>query len=53
VSVGVVMGCGRDDYWMQGVASVDRELWDAEAVCGHLVAKGSVFAFLAERRRNK
>jgi hypothetical protein len=37
---------------MQGVAPVDREFWDAEAVCGHLVAKGSVFAFLADHRRD-
>ncbi len=28
----------------------DRELWDAETVCGHLVPKGSVFAFLADHR---
>jgi hypothetical protein len=37
---------------MQGVAPVDRELWDAEAVCRHLVAEGSVFAFLADHRRD-
>ena len=35
---------------MQGVAPVDRELWDALTVCGHLVPKGSVFAFLADHR---
>jgi IS5 family transposase len=30
---------------------MDRELLDAEAVAGHLVPPGSVFAFLAEHRR--
>jgi hypothetical protein len=35
---------------MQGLATVDREWWDAETVCGHLVAVGSVFAFLADHR---
>ena len=37
---------------MQGSASIDRELWDAEAVCRHLVPAGSVFAFLADHRRD-
>ena len=37
---------------MQGVAPVDRELWDAETVCGHLIPEGSVFAFLADHRRD-
>jgi hypothetical protein len=37
---------------MQGVAPVDRELWDAKTRCGHLVPKGSVFAFLADHRRD-
>jgi hypothetical protein len=36
---------------MQGIAVVDRELLDAESVCGHLVPTGSVFAFLADHRR--
>ena len=36
---------------MQGVARSDRELWDAEAVAGGLIPAGSVFAFLAEHRR--
>lgn len=35
---------------MQGVERVDRELLDAEALVGHLVPAGSMFAFLAERR---
>jgi hypothetical protein len=37
---------------MQGVAPADRELWDAETVCGHLVPEGSVFAFLVDHRRD-
>ena len=44
-------GCGRDDG-LQGSASIDRELWDAEAVCRHLVPAGSAFAFLADHRRD-
>lgn len=36
---------------MQGQSRMDRELLDAEAVAGHLVPPGSVFAFLAEHRR--
>jgi hypothetical protein len=39
-----------DDRLMQGRARMDRELLDAEAVAGHLVPPGSVFAFLAEHR---
>ena len=35
---------------MQGRARMDRELLDAEAMAGHLVPPGSVFAFLAEHR---
>src|SRR5258705_11966081 len=35
---------------MQGVQRADRELLDARALVGHLVAEGSVFAFLAEHR---
>ncbi len=35
---------------MQGVEGPDRELWDAGEVVGHLVAEGSMFAFLAEHR---
>ena len=35
---------------MQGTAVTDRELLDAAAVCGHLVAPGSVHALLAEHR---
>ena len=36
---------------MQGISRTDRDLWDAGEVTGHLVAAGSVFAFLAEHRR--
>ncbi len=36
---------------MQGRSRQDRELWDAGEVAGHLVPAGSVFAFLAEQRR--
>jgi Transposase DDE domain/Transposase domain (DUF772) len=40
-----------DDLSMQGISRADRDLWDAGEVTGHLVAPGSVFAFLAEHRR--
>ena len=40
-----------DDLLMQGISRTDRDLWDAGEVTGHLVAPGSVFAFLAEHRR--
>jgi Transposase DDE domain/Transposase domain (DUF772) len=40
-----------DDLLMQGQPRMDRELWDAEALAGDLVPPGSVFAFLAEHRR--
>jgi hypothetical protein len=36
---------------VQGVERADRELLDAAALVGHLVPAGSVFAFLAEHRR--
>ena len=36
---------------MQGRARLDRELLDAEALAGGLMPPGSVFAFLAEHRR--
>jgi len=39
-----------DDLLMQGISRADRDLWDAGEVTGHLVAPGSVFAFLAEHR---
>jgi len=37
---------------MQGVERPDRELLDAEALVGHLVGEGSMFAFLAAHRRD-
>ncbi|MGH3862302.1 IS1182 family transposase [Actinokineospora sp.] len=36
---------------MQGVERADRELLDAGALVGHLVAEGSMFAFLAGHRQ--
>ena len=36
---------------MQGISRTEPDLWDAGEVTGHLVAPGSVFAFLAEHRR--
>ena len=36
---------------MQGISRADRDLLDAGDVAGHLVPPGSVFAFLAEHRR--
>src|SRR5512132_32110 len=40
-----------DGLAVQGRARVDRELLDAQVMVGHLVPPGSVFAFLAEHRR--
>jgi Transposase domain (DUF772)/Transposase DDE domain len=39
-----------DDHCMQGRERVDRQLLDAQALVGHLVPAGSMFAFLAEHR---
>ena len=39
-----------DSVRMQGVERADRELLDTFAVCGGLVAEGSVYRFLAEHR---
>ena len=36
---------------MQGISRTDHDLWDAGDVAGHLLPPGSVFAFLAEHRR--
>ena len=36
---------------MQGISRTGRDLWDAGDVTGHLIPPGSVFAFLAEHRR--
>lgn len=37
---------------MQGTEVLDRELLDARALVGHLVAEGSMFAFLADHRQD-
>src|SRR6202171_2908611 len=37
---------------MLGVERADRELLDAEALVGHLVGEGSMFAFLAAHRQD-
>jgi hypothetical protein len=46
------MGLSWENRPMQGVERADRELLDAEALVGHLVAEGSMFAFLAAHRRD-
>jgi hypothetical protein len=43
---------GWDDLLVQGVERVERELLDAQALVGHLVAEGSMFAFLADHRQD-
>jgi hypothetical protein len=35
---------------MQGFERADRQILDAEALAGHLVLAGSMFAFLAAHR---
>jgi len=37
---------------MQGKEQLDRQLLDAQALVGHLVPAGSMFAFLASRRQH-
>ncbi len=37
---------------MQGVEREDRELLDAQALVGHLVPEGGMFAFLAAHRHD-
>jgi Transposase domain (DUF772)/Transposase DDE domain len=39
-----------DDLYMQGREQADRQLLDAQALVGHLVPAGSMFAFLAVHR---
>jgi transposase len=41
-----------ENVFVQGVERVERELLDAEALVGHLVAAGSMFAFLAQHRQD-
>jgi Transposase DDE domain/Transposase domain (DUF772) len=50
VSLASWVGPVPDDHRVQGVERIDRELLDARALVGHLVAEGSIFAFLAEHR---
>jgi hypothetical protein len=45
------MGLSWKNRFMQGVDRVDRELLDAQALVGHLVSAGSMFAFLAPHRQ--
>jgi hypothetical protein len=40
-----------DNWRVQGRSDPDRELFDSAALVGHLVPAGSVYAFLAEHRR--
>jgi hypothetical protein len=46
------MGLSWEDRLMQGVERADRDLLDAEALVGHLVGEGSMFAFLAAHRQD-
>jgi hypothetical protein len=46
------MGLSWEYCFVQGVERGDRELLDAEALVGHLVPEGSMFAFLADHRRD-
>jgi hypothetical protein len=46
------IGLSWEDRFVQGVERVDRELLDAEALVGHLVPDGSMFAFLAAHRQD-
>jgi len=41
----------RDDLRVQGRSKDQRDLLDVESVAGHLLKRGSVFAFLAAHRR--
>jgi hypothetical protein len=41
-----------DDSPVQGVEVTDRELLDARALVGHLIAEGSMFEFLAGHRQD-
>jgi transposase len=45
------IGLSWENRFMQGVERVDRELLDAQALVGHLVPAGSMFAFLAQHRQ--
>jgi len=41
-----------EDGFMQGMERLDRQLLDAQALVGHLVVPGSMFAFLAAHRQD-
>jgi transposase-like protein DUF772/DDE family transposase len=45
------VGLSWEDRFVQGVERADREFLDAEALVGHLVPVGSMFAFLAQHRQ--
>jgi len=44
------IGVTWENWFMQGAERPDRQLLDAQALVGHLVAPGSMFAFLADHR---
>ena len=46
------MAVSWENRFVQGVERVDRELLDAGALVGHLVAEGGMFAFLAAHRQD-
>jgi hypothetical protein len=46
------VGLSWENRFVQGVERVDREFLDAGALVGHLVAEGSMFAFLAAHRQD-
>jgi hypothetical protein len=46
------IGLSWENRFMQGVERADRELLDAQALVGHLVPAGSMFAFLAQYRQD-
>ena len=51
MAVGLLVVIVRDNFGVQGRSESQRELLDAESVAGHLLKAVSVFAFLAEYRR--
>jgi hypothetical protein len=46
------MALSWENWFVQGMERVEGELLDAGALVGHLVAVGSMFAFLAEHRQD-
>src|SRR3954471_1987594 len=51
VAVGRVGSMLIDNWGVQGRSGSDREFLDTASLVGHLVPAGSVYAFLAEHRR--